>query len=131
LKRWRSRIKKVTAQVGSLRPFFRHPNIDLETETTIYIATALNTALWGCEAPTPIKYALQVIHHRSLRTILNINMFEVKEQRITNAQTRKHANVPDILIFLARRSLRWIGKLARMPMNRLPCNLFAAWVNNS
>jgi hypothetical protein len=57
-------------------------------------------------------------------------MFEVKEQRITNAQTRKRANIPDILIFLMRRSLRWIGKLARMPMNRLPRQLLAAWVKN-
>jgi hypothetical protein len=30
-------------------------------------------------------------------------MFEVEEQRFTNAQTQKHANVPDILIFLMRR----------------------------
>jgi hypothetical protein len=94
---------------------------------------ALNTALWGCEAWTitnSIKRALQVFHHCSLRTILNINMFEVKEQRITNAQTQKCANVPDILIFLTRRSLCWIGKLARMPMNRLPCQLLATWVEN-
>jgi hypothetical protein len=53
----RSRIKNTTAQVGTLRPFFRHPNIDLKTKTTVYTATALNTALWGCKAwtitPTP------------------------------------------------------------------------------
>jgi hypothetical protein len=129
----RSRIKKATAQVGTLRSFFWHPDINLETKTTVYTATALNTALWGCEAWTitdSIKRALQVFHHRSLRTILNINMFKVEEQRITNAQTWKRANVPDILIFLTRRSLHWIGKLARMPMNRLPCRLLAAWVKN-
>jgi hypothetical protein len=114
----RSRIKKATAQVSTLRPFFQNPDIDLETKTS-------------CEAWTitdSIKHALQVFHHHSLRTILNINMFEVKEQRITNAQTAIRANVPDILIFLMRRSLRWIGKLARMPMNRLPRQLLAAWV---
>jgi hypothetical protein len=64
------------------------------------------------------------------KTILNINMFKVKEQRITNAQTRKHANIPDILIFLTRRSLCWIGKLARMPMNRLLRRLLATWLKN-
>jgi hypothetical protein len=129
----RLRIKKATAQVNTLRPFFRHPDIDLETKTSVYMATALNTTLWGCKAWTitdSIKRALQVLHHHSLRTILNINMFEVKEQSITNAQTQIHANVPDILIFLMRRSLRWIGKLARMPMNRLPRQLLAAWVKN-
>jgi hypothetical protein len=59
----RSRIKKATAQVGTLRPFFRHPDIDLETKTTVYTAMALNTALWGCKAWTitdSIKRALQV-----------------------------------------------------------------------
>jgi hypothetical protein len=128
----RSRIKKATAQV-TLRPIFRHPDIDLETKTTVYISMALNMALWVCKAWTitdSIKHALQVVHHRSLRTILNINMFKVEEQRITNAQTCKRANVPDILIFLMRRSLCWIGKLARMPMNRLPCQLLATWVKN-
>jgi hypothetical protein len=52
-------------------------------------------------------------------------MFEVEEQRITNAEIRKQANVPDILLYLTRRSLCWIGKLARMPMNRLPRRLLA------
>jgi hypothetical protein len=109
----RSRIKKATAQVSALRPFFRHPDIYLETKTTVYTATALKMALWGCKAWTitdSIKRALQVFHHRSLRTILNVNMFEVEEQRITNAQTRKRANVPDILILLPHEkipSLDW------------------------
>jgi hypothetical protein len=72
----RSRIKKATAQVGALRPCFRHPDIDLETKTTVYTAMALNTALWGCQAWTitdSIKRALQgarararyLFHHRS------------------------------------------------------------------
>jgi hypothetical protein len=99
----------------------------------VYTATAFNTVFWGCESWTltdSIKCSLQVFHHRSLCAILNINMFEVEEQRITNAEIQKCANIPDILIFLTRRSLRWIGKLARMPMNRLPCRLLATWVQN-
>jgi hypothetical protein len=78
----RSRIKKATAQVGVLRTFVQHPDIDLETMTTVYTTMALNTVLWGCEAWTvtnSIKRALQVFHHHSLRKILNINMFKVKE----------------------------------------------------
>jgi hypothetical protein len=129
----KSRIKKATAQVGALRSFFRHPHIDLETKMAVYTATALNTVLWGCKSWTltdSIKRSLQVFHHRSLRAVLNINMFEVEEQRITNTEIQKRTNIPDILIFLTRRSLRWIGKLARMPMNRLPCHLLAAWVQN-
>jgi hypothetical protein len=85
----KSRIKKATAQVGALRSFFRHPHIDLETKTAVYTATALNTVLWGCKSWTltdSIKCSLQVYHHRSLRAILNINKFEVEEQRITNAK---------------------------------------------
>jgi hypothetical protein len=57
-------------------------------------------------------------------------MFEVEEQRITNTMIRERTNVPDILILAQRRQLRWIGKLARMPMKRLPRQLLAAWVNN-
>jgi hypothetical protein len=40
----RSRIKKATAQVGALRPFFRHPDIDLETKTQ-YILLRHSTPL--------------------------------------------------------------------------------------
>jgi hypothetical protein len=63
----RSRIKKATAQVGALRPFFWHPDINIKTKTTVYIATALNAALWGCEAWTitdSIKCALQEVFHK-------------------------------------------------------------------
>jgi hypothetical protein len=88
----RSRIKKATAQVSTLRTFFRHPDIDLNTKTTVYTTMALNMVLWGCKAWTitdSIKCALQVFHYCSLRNILNLNMLEVKEQSITNAQTQK------------------------------------------
>jgi len=48
-----------------------------------------NTVLWRCESwslTEENKRQLQVFHHRSLRKMFNINMFEVEEQRITNAQ---------------------------------------------
>jgi hypothetical protein len=71
----------------------------------------------------PVDVGIRVIFPKRI-------MFKVEEQRITNAEIRKHANVPDILLYLTRRSLCWIGKLARMPMNRLPRRLLAAWVQN-
>jgi hypothetical protein len=129
----RARIKKAAGQVGGLRPFFRSPHIDLETKVRVYLAIPLNTVLWGCESwalTEDLIRELRVFHHRSLRKILNINMFEVEEQRITNTTIRERTNVPDILILAQRRQLRWIGKLARMPMKRLPRQLLAAWVNN-
>jgi hypothetical protein len=71
---------------------------------------------------------LQVFHHCSLRTILNINMFKVEEQRITNAQTWKCACQCTWYYHLPHEKI--IGKLARMPMNRLPHQLLATWVKN-
>jgi hypothetical protein len=129
----RTRIKKAAGQVGGLRPFFRSPHIDLETKVRVYLAIPMNTVLWGCESwalTEDLIRELRVFHHRSLRKILNINMFEVEEQRITNATIWERTNVPDILILAQRRQLRWIGKLARMPMKRLPRRLLAAWVEN-
>jgi len=82
---------------------------------TCMITMPLNTVLWGCKSwslTEENKRQLQVFHHCSLHKILNINMFEVKEQRITNAQIWQKANDDNYL--------RWIGKLARMPMDRLP-----------
>ena len=129
----RARIKKASSQVGALRPFFQCPHVALETKVRVYVQIPLNTVLWGCESwalTEDLKRELRTFHHRSLRRILNINMFEVEEQRIRNADVRNRADVPDILVFARRRQLRWIGKLARMPSQRLPRRLLTAWVQN-
>jgi len=118
---------------GALRSFFRHPYIDLMTK--MQEAHVPHHAAQHC----PLGMWIMVPHWRkqetttslpplhSLRKILNINMFEVKEQRITNVQIQQKANIPDILIFLKWQQLRWVGKLARMPMDRLPRRLLVAW----
>jgi exonuclease III len=131
-----SRIKKASAQVGALKNFFKNKHVSLKAKFQIFQAIPINTVLWGCESwamSEIISRKLQVFYHKSIRKILNINMFEVEQDRITNQDLRKRfCNAPCLLDIISKRQLNWIGKVARMdPYTRLPRKLLAAWTNNN
>jgi len=127
-----TRIAKATAQLGAMKDVFRHRSIDLPTKQRLYMSIQIGTVLWGCESwsiTADTQRRLEVFHHRAIRWILNINMFEVEAHRITNPAIRhRFCNIPCITDIITRRQLRWIGKLAQMPDTRLPRKFLAAWV---
>jgi Reverse transcriptase (RNA-dependent DNA polymerase) len=130
-----SRIKKATAQVGALKNFFRNKHVSLLAKFQIFQAIPINTVLWGCESwamTENISRKLQAFYHKSIRKILNINMHEVEQYRITNQEIRKKfQNSYCILDIISKRQLLWLGKIARMdPLLRLPRKLVAAWTNS-
>ena len=62
------------------------------TRTRFYEATVVNLLLWGCGSwalTKEQKQKLEVCHHRSLRKMAGITIFDVKEKRITNKQVRE------------------------------------------
>ena len=130
-----TRIKKATAQIGALRAFFRCPHIQLSTKYRVFVAIPVNTALWGCDSwalTEKMKNKLRVFYHKSIRSILNINMHEVEAYRITNEQVRKRfLHIPDIIDIIHCRQLKWIGKVARMGEERAPRRLIASWCNSA
>ena len=57
---------------------------------------------------------LEAFHHKSIRKILGINMFQVKEQHIKNEQVRaKFLNIRTIEDMIHERQLRWLSKIAQ------------------
>jgi hypothetical protein len=74
---------------------------------------------------------LRVFYHKSIHSILNINMHKVKANRITKEQVQKRfLYIPDIIDVVHCRQLKWIGKVARMEEERAPQRLVASWCNN-
>jgi hypothetical protein len=128
------RIKKAQAQMGSLRSFFRCPHIALTTKCKVYLAIPVNTMLWGCESwsmNADMQRQMQVFHHRNLRSILGVNMLLVETYHITNETIRFWAcNTPCILNIATQRQLNWIGKVARMPEEKIQRQLLMSWTSN-
>jgi hypothetical protein len=110
----RARMNKGTAQVAMMIKFYRAKNISLKTKRNIFIATAINTVLWGCESWTTSESnckRLVSFQHKCIRRILNINMLQVERDRIKNKTVRERIdNIPHILDIITLRQANWIGK---------------------
>ena len=69
-----------------------------------------------------------------MRSILGINLRDVRRDRITNAYVRKKFyNFPDARRLIASRTLKFVGKLGRELCDgarTIPAKLLGSWVNN-
>jgi len=128
------RISKAAQSMGALREFFKNEHVNLRTKHLIYLAIPVNILLWGCESWGCAKSHMKKVaafHHKSIRSILGINMHQVQEDRIKNEQVRERfLNIRPIEDIIAERQLRWMGKLSRMDGHRMPKQLLTAWCNN-
>ena len=116
------RIQQATAQVNGLSKFW-NSHADLETKRMIFLAIPVNTVLYGCESwglTEKHKGKLTAFFHRSIRKILNINMYQVKDLHIKNEQLRNLFSVDDILEKIKYRQFRFLGKLAHQSDQCLP-----------
>jgi hypothetical protein len=129
-----TRIRRATGQLGQLISIFRSPNVPLSSKKLLYLQIPLNTVLWGCESWTltaDIIRKLQVFQNNSLRRILNINMYDVMNDKIENGQLlRAMNNLQDIIDTIRERQLNWLGKLVKRDNTNVPLKALAAWSNN-
>jgi exonuclease III len=128
------RIGKATAQAHQLVNIWRSKHITTEFKKLLYIQLPLNTALWGAESWTLTAEndrKLQTFHHSAIRLIMNINMFEVEEKRITNRKLRESFdNIRNIDEFIKERQLTWLEHVLKMNPNQNTKKLVNAWIQN-
>eukprot|EP00980_Cylindrotheca_fusiformis_P016049 scaffold4732_cov140-Cylindrotheca_fusiformis.AAC.1 len=75
------------------------------------------------------RQRLESFHHRCLRAMANITMFDVKEKQIHNAKIREMMrNCYTIHQTMEIRRLRWLEKLSEMPETRNPSKIFISWI---
>ena len=127
----KNRVTQATKAMGAMMPnIFRSPHLSLYVKKLLYMAIPMNLLLWGSET-WALKQSdwkkLQVFHTSAIQCILNINMMEVQLYRISNEEIYKEFGIDPLENILVSRQLKWIGKIALMPENRLPRKFLAAW----
>ena len=124
-------MTQATKAMGAMMPnIFRNPHLSLYVKKLLYMAIPMNLLLWGSETwalKQSDRKKLQVFHTSAIRRILNINMMEVQLYRISNEEIYKEFGIDPLENILVSRQLKWIGKIALMPENRLPRKFLAAW----
>jgi hypothetical protein len=129
----------ITERISQARKLFGSTNkqllgnkkIPIDIRRRLYQAIVVNIALWGSESRA-LKEAdrskLEAFHHRCLRKMCGLTMWDVAEKRITNEYvSRIVANSPTIDTLMETRRCRWLSKLSVMKESRSARRMLGAW----
>lgn len=110
----------------------RNNKIPITLRLRIYNAIVINLLLWGCESwaiKEEDRRKLEVCHHRCLRRMLHITIYQVKEEKISNKEVRKKLNnCHTISQMIELRRARWLEKISHMNDTRAPRKLLVSWL---
>jgi hypothetical protein len=111
------RIKQATAAFATLSEnVLRKKEISKKLRKRTYKALVINLLLWGSESwvlKEKDRQRLESCHHKCIRRMLNITIYDIQEQRITNQQVReKMDNILSINQMMELRRARWLQKIA-------------------
>ena len=120
------RISKASRSFGRLQSrVWRARGISPKTKIAVYRAIVLPSLLYGCETWTCYRRYLRQLdqfHLRCLRKILGISW----EERLTNQDVLRRANLTGIEAMIIAAQLRWSGHVMRMHDNRIPKQIFCS-----
>jgi UDP-galactopyranose mutase len=93
----------------------------------------LNTILWDCKSriviSSEIEHKLETFQHKAIQFILNINMHQVKDERIKSKKVRAmFGNIDKLFDFLTRRRLDFTGHMLRQEDKKLTKKLLNCWI---
>jgi hypothetical protein len=80
-------IAAANASMGALKEIWSNPNLNTYNKYLLFQAIPINLLLWGCETWSLRKSLLdklEVFLHKSIRQILHVSMFQVKDTKIKN-----------------------------------------------
>src|SRR5271165_2056677 len=119
-----ARISKKSSAYGRLQERVWKPHgIRLNTKIKVYKAEVLTTLLYGAESWTCYRRHVKMLdafHMRHLRYLMGIKW----QDKVTNNEVLKRAQMDGIEAMLKRAQLRWVGHVQRMNDNRLPKQIF-------
>ena len=99
------------------------------------MAIQINLLLWGCESWALRKDLLEKLErfvNRKIRSILNLNMTNVKEERITNKQLRERFNdIPSVQTLVDIRTMGFLGTIVRANIDHPPRQILIAFIPNT
>ena len=109
---------------------FSNPYIPLPLKRALYTSLVVNLLLWGCENWALREESLrklQTFHTKCCRAMIGVSMWEVAMYSVTNENVLKYVGVPPMENIIHHRRVTWMGKIARMPLERFPRKFLAAW----
>ena len=126
-----NRLNKANSAFGSMRALiFSNPYVPVPLKCSLYKSIVVNLLLWGCECwalRKEFENKLAVFHTKCCRAILGISMWEVAMFRVTNENVLRRVGIPPMEEIMHYRRLKWMEKIARMPVDRLPRKFLTAW----
>jgi hypothetical protein len=127
------RIAQASSIFGSLRAcIFSRTQVSYEAKRAAYVALVLPVLLYGCECwavSSAMLLKLESFHHRCVRTLSGTNLWNAREQHVKTVTLLERLGVRSLKYYVHRRTLRWLGHVARMPFDRLPRKMLTAWVH--
>jgi hypothetical protein len=112
---------------------FRRKDISSKLRLRFYNAIVVNLLLWGCESwalKEEDRRCIEVFHTRCLRRMLNITIYDVMEQHISNDDVRERRRSYSMTQTMELRRARWLEKISHMGANRGPRKILVAWTTN-
>ena len=120
------RISKASRSFGQLQSrVWRARGISSQTKIAVYRAIVLPSLLYACETWTCYRRHLKQLdqfHLRCLRKILSISW----EERATNQDVLRPANLSEIEAMIYAAQLRWSGHVMHMHDNPIPEEIFCS-----
>jgi hypothetical protein len=99
------------------------------------MAIPINLLLWGCKSWALCKdllLRLERFVNRQVRNILNLNMWHIKDEQITNAQLRQRFNnISSVQTLIDIRTMQFLGKLVRGKIDSPPRQMLIAFAPNT
>ena len=71
---------------------------------------------------------LRQFHARCVRTMSRTNLHHTWIHRISTKNLEKELGLDSMNNYIARRQLRWLGHVSRMPFDRLPRRMLSSWL---
>ena len=127
------RITQACGAFATMKRVLCSEDIPVKLRVRLYDATVINILLWGCESwalTEELRRKLEVCHHRFLRKMVGITIYDVKDNHISNKQVREELTCYKIHQSLELRRARWLEKLAHMNDKRGPKNALRSWIYN-
>lgn len=130
-----ARINAATRNFGAMRNFYRASQVSIKAKYSIFMAIQVNLLLWGCECwalRVHLKEKLERCARRMIRSILNLSMYDIKDNHITiNQLNQKFKNFSGIGPLIEVRTMNFLGKLIRGNVDLPPRQMLVAYVNHT
>ncbi|XP_076053684.1 uncharacterized protein LOC143032684 [Oratosquilla oratoria] len=124
------KINKASRSFGTLRSKVFNKHLKLTTKIQVYEAIFISTLLYGTETWTTYRRHLVQLEHFHISCLQKILGLTWKD-RMPHTQILECTKSVSIEAMIAKRQLRWLGHVIRMPEERLPRKILYGQLQNS